>query len=53
VTKEKLLRIILDTDVQVGELRFKLQDILDKSTIRGIEDDIEAFEKETIANVEE
>lgn len=53
MTRAELLRSILDIDVQVGELRLKLQDIIDKFTIRGIEDDITDFEKETIANTEE
>lgn len=48
--KAKLFRSILDIDITVGELRFKLQDILDKSTARGIETDIEEFESQTIEN---
>jgi len=52
VTKAQLLHSILDTDVQVGEVRLKLEDIISKADVRAIENDIEALEKETIANAE-
>lgn len=53
MTKAELLRSILDIEIPFGELRFKLEDIIDKYSIRGIEDDIDKFEVETIANTEE
>lgn len=48
MTKEELLCSILNIEIQVGEVKLKLEDIINKHTIRGIENDIAKFELLTI-----